>query len=381
MAARKPGWTGLLRREGPDFLEWNRENQTLSRKFDVLAEALGSLLRRDIRTPEDAEKVWNAAPAVLCRCNDQATYELPRAAWAYAWLHLLDRYVRTWMALEYLVSADCLPMGRSGVRALDVGTGPGPSAFAIHDFYAAMVEFSKQSGSSKWRQSARVTCVELSPTTNQLRHHLAEIMFERSQRESPGVLAMTSALPDFGEILPTHERKQRLEYLRNAEEEYFNPETDGWDSDLVCSPEGADYLAQSLHRYRLFVFSNFLTTKDMPARFQPNLVDILSDAQPGSVLLLLGGKGKPYPEIYKSVDELAKPAGFEKVAGKVVSSSDSEVADRVDTEGKAFYEHLQRLALNTDDETRCVREHFEGSHCRASSSQLWAYRKYHHTRK
>ena len=381
MPASRPGWTRLLRREGPEFLKWIRENKVLSRGFDALADALESLLRRDIRAPEDAGDVWNAVPAVLSRCNEQATYEMPRAAWAYAWLHLLDRYVRTWMALEHLVDVNCIPMGKVGVHALDVGTGPGSSSLAILDFYAAMVEFSEQVGNSKWRQPASLTCVESSATTNNVRHHLAEIMYEQSHRQSPAAFAMANALPDFGAIMPTHERKQRFEYLRYLEEEYFNPEIDGWDSHLLHLPEEADYMSQSLHRCRLFVFSNFLTTRDMPADFRPNLVDILNDAQPGSVLLLLGGKSEPYPAIYKSVDGMAEPAGFQKMPGKVVSSEDSEVADRVYTEGKAFYEYLQRLAPNTHNETRCVREHFEGSRRRAPTSQLRAYRKYRHTRK
>ena len=134
MSDQKRGWTDLQRQEGSNFLAWINEHQMLRKNFDVLANALWALLRRNIRTAEDAINVWRAVPAVLRRCNEQATYEKPGASVAYAWLHLLDRYVRTWLALERLVKANCLPMAKDGVRALDVGTGPGPSAFAIHDF-------------------------------------------------------------------------------------------------------------------------------------------------------------------------------------------------------------------------------------------------------
>ena len=71
---------------------------------------------------------------------------------AYAWIHLPDRYVRTWLALEVLVERCLLPMGKEGVRALDVGTGPGPSAFATHDFYAAMMRYADITGRERWRQ-------------------------------------------------------------------------------------------------------------------------------------------------------------------------------------------------------------------------------------
>ena len=107
-------------------------------------------------------------PAVLSRCNEQSTYEMPKAPETYAWLHLLDRYVRTWLALELLVKKSCIAMGEDGVRALDIGTGPGPAGFAVHDFYTAMVEFSELYNNLKWRQPPHITCVELDPGTNSL---------------------------------------------------------------------------------------------------------------------------------------------------------------------------------------------------------------------
>ena len=198
MNSRKQGWTGLLKREGSDFLAWARDERVLSLKFDVLSKALSSLLRERVRTPEEAHDVWEAVPAVLRRCNEQATYEKPGAACAYAWLYLLERYVRTWLALERLVQRNCLPMGKNGVRALDVGTGPGPAAFAIHDFYAAMVEFSEVTDNPKWRQPPHLTCVEFDGSTNHFRHQLAEILSQQAGRESEGVLSMTYALHDLG---------------------------------------------------------------------------------------------------------------------------------------------------------------------------------------
>ena len=201
MSVQKPGWTNLLRLEGTDFLTYIREQGTLQEKFSVLSEALYRHLCREVRTERDAQQVWEAVPDVLERCNEQATYDKPGADWAYAWQHLLDRYVRTWVALEYLVEKSCIPMGKSGVSALDVGTGPGPSAFAIHDFYTAMVDFSDKKRNSKWRPAAFVTCVELDRKSNRLRHLLAETMSEMSQRKSEGLLGICSALPDFKWII------------------------------------------------------------------------------------------------------------------------------------------------------------------------------------
>jgi len=380
MRGGKPGWTDLLRRQGSDYLAWVAANGLLKTKFDALAAALWTLLQGAIRTREDARAIWRATPAVLVRCNEQATYEMRGAALAYAWLHLLDRYARTWSALERLVAAGCLPLAKHGVRALDVGTGPGPSAFAVHDFYSAMTEFAAQTGNVQWRQPPALTCVEFESSTNHLRHQLAEIVFGQSDQKSEGVLAICHALSDFRAIVPRAERKRLQEELRWAEDEYFDEEANQWTSDLRYSADDANDLAQSLHRYRLIVFSNFLTTVGIVSTFEPNFADILADAQPVSVFMVLGGKGGRYPEVYEYVDRLAKPAGFElEVAGEHVSSADTVVADRIYAEGVKVHAYLQSLAPDAAEgtqEARRVRLHFTESRQAAPSSQLWAYRKH-----
>ena len=308
MSFRKPGWTSFLRHQGPDFLEWIEAENILLRKFDALATALYSLLQDRISTTGAAQAVWKAVPYVMACCNKQDTYEKPGAADAYAWLHLLERYVRTWLALEKLVEARCIPLAKHGIRALDVGTGPGPSGFAIHDFYSAMTEFSEQTGNLKWRQPAEVTCVEHSYSTNWLRHHLAETMYAESQRKSAGVIRMCHALPDFGKIRPTQERKAYRKHLL-WEDVYFD-EVYGVEESWYSADE-ADQIAQSLHQYRLITFSNFLTTKKMVKEtFRSNLDDIFRDANPGTAVLVIGAKKEPYPQIYKEVDCIAKQADF-----------------------------------------------------------------------
>lgn len=382
MSFQNQGWTSFLKEEGADYLTWLMTQRILSRRFDELATALSSLLREWVRTPGEAADVWCAAPAVISRCNEKKTYEMPGAACAYAWFHLLDRYVRTWNALKLLVKRHCLPMGRYGVNALDVGTGPGPSAFAIHDFYASMIEFSRARENSKWRQPTHVTCVEFDENTNRLRHHLAEKLFEQAQRESEGVLAMCHNLADFGELEPSQERKVHLQALQNSEETYFDEVTGQWTSEQIYLPDEANDIAQSLHRYRLVTFSNFLTTVETVKCFEPNLVDVLGDAKPGTVLLVLGGKGDSYPKVYQYTDRLAKETGFElAIRGKTVSCKSSEFACRVFEVGRQFYDFLQGLSSNKDEATKGIRAEFEGRvPVHFSSSGVRAYRKHRYTK-
>ena len=189
---------------------------------------------------------------------------------------------------------------------------------------------------------------------------------------------MCFALADFGKLEPTRERKEYRQALRNAEDTYYDEVAGEWTSDLLYLPEEANYIAQSQHRYRLIVFSNFLTTVKTVKCFEPNLVDVLHDAAPGTVLLVLGGKGGPYPDVYEYTDRLANPSGFElKIYGEEVSRSGSEIGNQVFREGRRFYKLLQRLSPNEDDATKKVRDEFElKKRLHIPSSEIRVYRKH-----
>ena len=302
---------------------------------------------------------------------------MPGAARAYAWLHLLDRYVRTWLALQWLLERSILPMGREGVRVLDVGTGPGPSAFAVHDFFAAMVKYAEGSGSEGWRQPARITCVESSDRMNRLRHHLAERLFVNGAPNA--ILDMCNHIPDFQSISPAQERTELNDQLRDAYDDYYDEHADEWVSEQCYTADEANAMANALHRYRLFTFSNVLTKSSTVKRFRQNLVDVLADAHPGSVLLLIGGKGGEYPDIYGDVAGLARDAGFSREAEPaLVSCSDTETGKMVHDEGARFYRRLRAIVgdlTEGDADARRLKGKFEQENASFSVSAVRAYRK------
>ena len=376
MNTMRQGWAHLQRDEGADFLKWLEENRILQQKFNVLSNALNTLLHCNVRTEHDALDVWVASPAVLGYLNEQTTYEQPGAPTAYAWLYLQERYVRTWFALKHLLKENCLPMGKYRVRVLDIATGPGPSAFAIHDFYNATAEFATLKQNERWDQPAEITCVEIDPGTNHFRHRLAELIYEDPEGGLKNVLAMCNALADFGKLHPANERAQRFHHLRNEEDVYYDDGLNEWASELRYSLDEAHRMAQSLHRYRLLVFSNFLTTMDTMKRFEPNIVDMLRDAHPGTILLVIGGK---YSDIYSYIEKLAKSAGFLlKVKDEDVTSANSELSDRIYQEEQRFYYYLKNLVPDKYYDKpllRKIRKHFENSRISAKRNQVWAYRK------
>ena len=391
MSNRSQSWTSFVREEGRGFLDWVHENRILSSNFDVLVSALWCLLNRFVKTKKDALDLWMTVPGVPARCNDQRTYLMPMAPVAYAWLHLPDRYVRTWLALEQLVSTATIPMGVNGVTALDVGTGPGPSAFAVNDFYAAMVAYSDLTGNSKWRQPASVFCMEIDDRTNSVRHFLTELVVERSPKRADSLSPISSTMGRFDTFFPTADRAKRFERLRDQEDYYFDDVVGEWVSETTYTIDEANYIAQSSFRFRLIVFSNFLTTVGTVKQLTPNLFDLFKDANRGTGLLVIGGKCGEYPEIYDFVDDMAKRSGFAKVLeGKPVSFSQSEVARKVVHEARRIYGHLATLVpdeivdelvtetLNDEDKSALLKLRMEmsGGRFLVPSSQVRAYRKY-----
>lgn len=342
-----------------------------------MTRALRVVLQSRVLSRDDARRVWSAVPAVLNRCNELETYSLPGAAPAYAWLHLPDRYVRTWLSLQALVEQSLLPMGREGVRTLDVGTGPGPSAFAIHDFYAATVKFADTTGKRHWRQPPEVKCVESSGSMNGLRHQLAETL--HTQGAPTSVLDMCSYMTDFKSINPSLERRQLNKTLRNAYDDYHDPDTGQCESERLHTPQEANHAANTLHRYRLFAFTNFLTTPLTVDCFRENLTEILNDANPGSVLLTVGGTGGSYPDINEEVRALAAASGFARSAEPEEVSCPQTMANIVYANGACFYRHLSSTAgeLPEDDyHARRVKAHFEGQNrVLRRISTIRAYRK------
>ena len=367
----------MQRREGIDFLQWLEDRQALRTGLNSLADCLWCLLEEWVRTKEDVEEVWAAAPFVRGRCNDPDTYGMRGAARAYAWLHLLDRYVRTWLSLECLAKQSILPMGSEGVRVLDVGTGPGPSAFAVHDFFAAMVRYSEGSGSESWRQPARITCVESSVRMNHFRHHLAERLFVTGAPKA--ILDVCNHIPDFQSISPVRERTDLNKRLRDAYDDYYDEHQEEWVSEPSYTPEEANRTANVLHRYRFFTFSNYLTTKSTVDASRQNLIDILSDTQPGSVLLLIGAKGGHYSDIYRDMAGLARDAGFSREAEPgLVSCSDAEMGEMIHEEGARFYRRLRAIAGDLPDGdpiARKVKREFEEDYVSSPRSAVHAYRK------
>ena len=246
------GWAKLMAEEGPDFIAWLSKNCVLRGKITIAARVISQLLVAEIDTEIAAREFWHGVPRALSHKCPETMHEHWGIVRAYTWLHFLERYARTWSALEYLVEEFRLPMGRHGVKTLDVGAGLGPAAFAIHDFYAAMLEFAKETDRPKWRQPPDITCVERATGFNAMRGQLWEMAYSVSLGDWPCGSSRWNNLTDFKEIRPKQERADEFERLRWSDITYWDEIREEETSELLCPDQEANEQSQSIHRYRLF---------------------------------------------------------------------------------------------------------------------------------
>ena len=154
-------------------------------------------------------------------------------------------------------------------------------------------------------------------------------------------------LTDFNEIRPNQERADEFARLRGADITYWDEIREEEASELLYTDQEANEQSQSMHRYRLFVFANFFTSRELVDDMAEKLGELLADANPGSVLLVMGGERRDYPGIYEEMRRIAVAAGFRIIVPDASASSEiSSVDDIVSAESLRVFEHAQKLAPN-----------------------------------
>ena len=113
---------------------------------------------------------------------------------------------------------------------------------------------------------------------------------------------------------------------------------------------------------------------------QENLNDILADARPGSVLLMIGGTGGRYPAIQKRMAQLADTGGFRRRNDpEPVATAKARLDGRLREEVRWFYRLLKELAGNLsahESVAARLREEREGDRqMKFSLNTVHAFRK------
>ena len=332
-------WRQILMKHSSSFLEWLAETEYEYKSFDRIANHLSEFLISRIRTGSDALEFWNTIPNVRSACNAPDTYQLPWAAEAYAFVHLLMRYSRAWSVLKYLTTEASLPLGSQGVRVLDIGAGPAPVLYAIDDFYNALNIFAQESGIQELCiPLPELDCIENSQSMNIFMHHFSE----HCGRRGPfGATIDDFRCLDFLSIRHSYFKHHRYKGDYNAttgEEEEFD------DSYLTAME------SNSIIRYRLIIFSNFFTLACSVRKYEQELRSLFDDLSPGSVVIISGATGKRYQEIYEQLTQLAHNARMkhdEWNSNSLGEQIDSRLIARMNQAQHTVSLHLENLAGNS----------------------------------
>jgi hypothetical protein len=294
----------LQRDHAADLTHWFRAQRVLDANVGRLARDLETyLLRWTLQTPEEGAHFLAAVPLVLAHCDDDI-YNDQVVADAYAWVHLLERYRRTWFALCALFEVGRLPLARRGLEVLDVGTGPAPVLYAVSDFHAAVRAFAEEADIEGLKlEHPHLGSVEQSGAMTHLMHVLSEI----GQRPRG---PFGSEFRDILEVAPEELRRRRrkFEVDRVMEEEGIGDERT---ANRMVSQSG---YVDSSFRYRFVVFSNFLTTRDGVGRWREPLEAVARSLYPGGLTFVTGAvDGGKYREIYRDLVALMSRCGLRAV--------------------------------------------------------------------
>jgi hypothetical protein len=318
----------------PEFSERRR------RLFEQLAGHLIDHLKLTL-AENSMEEFVRALPKVLGGCN-RNIYDDPGVADAYAFMHLLERYRKTWIVLELLLRNGHLPFRDGRLDVLDVGAGPCASSWAVQDFYSTVQSLASEESiwSSLALSQVHVQIIERSRAMV----HFAHCFAERSSRPGPFGAAWT----DIEGIDLVSERLDiRKEIMHNLiDEEYLSA------SEAHLAVESELNWWKHHGKFNLCIFSNFVTETSSARAWGLEIKNILKGMPVGGIAAFIGGIGGPYPEIYEILDGYARAAQLRKLkVRKTIKNTYKEY----ETEAiKDVYHEIMNTTL-TDEERSIAR--------------------------
>jgi SAM-dependent methyltransferase len=262
------------------------------KRFEELGSLVeGYLFHKINRYPEAGRHMASQLLNVLRNC-DTITYDEPGTGDAYALLHFLDRYHRFQLTLDLLARHRLMPMKHTGIDVLDIGTGPGPSMFALSDFYGERFGYAGSLRAHRERPGFRIDYVERSVEFRHWLHHFTEYAnFYAPTGRHWYVPYHHGTFGDFSAI-------------------EFDEEMTSWDQDEDGYYKPTSYIRR--HRCDLIIFSNFLTTRPQVLQFQKELRECVRFLRHNGVLLVVGATAtsEKYKRIYDTISEVILGQGY-----------------------------------------------------------------------
>jgi hypothetical protein len=256
--------------------------------------ALEQYLLLSLRDKDSMIEFLRRIPDVYARCNE-GIYDLPLAAEAYAYIHLASRYCSWWKVFTELLINGWMPMRDEGLRALDVGAGPGPASYALIDFSRAVDQaILGLDNCDQFRRlrtpRPEVVMIESSPAMSHFVHVLSEI------RGLGGPFG--AQLDDFFVLRLARTREINAKIRHKLESQIM----DEWD----VGAAGAEWILREEYagwdqpdRYHLCLISNFLTLPEVLKNASEALRGVKKTLPAGGTIAVVGYP--PYRELLRQM--------------------------------------------------------------------------------
>ncbi|MGW4881278.1 hypothetical protein ACWEPI_32525 [Streptomyces sp. NPDC004262] len=340
----RPWNAGLWQRTSAASLsEWRSSSRSLLQPH---LESLCTVINT-FTSAADTPEVVAAKLTHVLDCCDDLDFQDPAEVTAYMILHLADRYGRVTQILERLFAAGHLPIRRRRLSVLEIGAGPAPALYAVHDFYDDL---------KLWAHSTRQK-VQFAPVTemraldrgsawSRLLHHFSEGIYH-VRREIPafsGTLPFGVAHPDFTDFSVSREHVRELELKAQLITDEFDR------SGEPISPRFARMLAQeegvrAPSAYDLVMMCNFITNQGTVERFRKEIRDLTHSLTPGGLLVVLGGASKNYTPIWADLKKLLQNTSLQPLTlfeEPIVANSDPARAALIRQQVRSSLHVIQR---------------------------------------
>ncbi|HLP62751.1 MAG TPA: hypothetical protein VK186_28190 [Candidatus Deferrimicrobium sp.] len=306
-----------------DLLNWYFSNEVSLARMRKFGQAIEQVIQKYTFQFNNANLVATKLPDVLKSCDDLAFDDISEV-FAYAALHLLDRYGRITQILEYLMKTGRLPLRKVGISLLEVGAGPAPAGYAVRDFYSLLSRYPRL-GDVKVAPLKTLDTIDRGKGWDFFLHYLSEcLMSEKSFKFNDGSLSFRRSIDDL-KGLDLHKRHHNsvLAYAFLMAREYDDADEYLPDAAIrrlayqegVSEPSAYDYI----------FICNFLSRLDMIDRFETEILHLAYSLTPGGLLIVIGAVGSKYQTIYKKIRQLTAKANLLEISPPDSMQSNTDV--------------------------------------------------------
>lgn len=271
------------------FKEWLDEGDWLHKCFLKMKQNIEDYLEEVIKNniADYGNIVCSKFQDVFSKC-DEITYEEDGVTEAYILFHFLDRYHRFQLTYLKLIEDGLFPIKKK-ICALDIGTGPGPSLFALSDIIELYKKFEIEVLGKETIKEINLDYVECSHKFRNFLHHFTELANCKNK--------------DWFYHIPYHHGSfYDMEELKFCDFDTHKT-INYYGKNLGIKKRNGGYESRY---FDIVTYSNFLTTEEVVSKFSRQIKESAFYLKNRGILLVAGANpnSDKYKLVYNKIDEL-----------------------------------------------------------------------------